>query len=1172
MADTKRSQRGSRGMGWPARKLGTPGRAFAPRRDRGTTRSLGIQQLESRIAFAIAPSLVADLNTIPNSSYPTIGEQGSTVGVTPSGLLFLADDHVHGNELWISNGTAAGTSLLKDANPGRAEIGLAATSPLFNGAFYAIVNQQASDPWSPNATQLWKTDGTAAGTVFVKELSSSYAYGGNFVTFSNALYFDLEGQVWKTDGTGAGTVKVAGFGGPSTGATSVDLFVLGDALFGLVDDSNGATLYRMSLAGVVTQVVALPSVTLNTMSGPIEKVIIGNRLLFAAADGDQPPSLWATDGTAAGTGPVFAGGAGPSYPNGFTLFGSSVYFTGEAAASGSELWRTDGAAAGTSLVKDIEAGSASSFPGAFTVAGGKLFFRAMTAAAGDELWVSDGTTAGTRLVKDIATGANNGEAVSSSPSSLTPFTGKLFFSANGNQLWKSDGTAVGTVLVKDITPTSPTTGSGGFGAMAEFNGRLFFPADDGVAGNELWSSDGSTAGTKLVKDVAPGDGDGVPGGSASYLAGAALGSAFIFAGDDGVTGLEVYKRDANGTVSLVKDIAEGGFSYGYNVGSRPEEFTAAGGAVYFGAEEAGFGPTSVRIWKTDGTAAGTVPVGEVSSSTNGRFGFTSFGGAVIFCADTANGRGIYRTDGTDAGTVLVADGFDTEEFTVWNGKLYFSAYDNGGTRIYGMATPASTPVRAAFDDGSVFAEGYRLAAVGNRLFIEGALVAGEYESHVFVTDGTASGTRSVTTAGGVLPGIYGSPRFTPAAGTLFFTASTPETGTELWRTQTVAGVETAVLVKDITPGTDDSIIDSLVADGTRASFLVKGTYDAPTAPVLWETDGTTAGTKPATIVGGQQPTVLGLSPVAGGRIFAVAADQTHGTELWALDIVAPPGAPTALVAVPGAASVALSWTAPATGGRPITDYVIQYRRASVATWSTFADPVSSATTATVTGLIGGANYLFRVVARNDVGDGLPSASIAATVPTPPGAPTGLTAIGGVGQAVLNWSAPVSAGSTPITDYVIQFRRASVATWSVFADGVSTARTATVTGLAGGANYLFRVTARNAIGDGPPSGTAVATILMPPSPPQWVSAVAGAGTATLAWTLPANQGSSPVSDYVVQFRRLSSAVWSTFDDGVSTTRTTTVTGLVRGANYAFRIIARSAAGDGAPSGQRSLTIG
>jgi hypothetical protein len=278
------------------------------------------------------------------------------------------------------------------------------------------------------------------------------------------------------------------------------------------------------------------------------------------------------------------------------------------------------------------------------------------------------------------------------------------------------------------------------------------------------------------------------------------------------------------------------------------------------------------------------------------------------------------------------------------------------------------------------------------------------------------------------------------------------------------------------------------------------------------------------------------------------------------------------VAVPGAASVALSWTAPATGGRPITDYVIQYRRASVATWSTFADPVSSATTATVTGLIGGANYLFRVVARNDVGDGLPSASIAATVPTPPGAPTGLTAIGGVGQAVLNWSAPVSAGSTPITDYVIQFRRASVATWSVFTDGVSTARTATVTGLVGGANYVFRVTARNAIGDGLPSGTAVATILMPPSPPQWVSAVAGAGTATLAWTLPANQGSSPVSDYVVQFRRLSSAVWSTFDDGVSTTRTTTVTGLVRGANYAFRIIARSAAGDGAPSGQRSLTIG
>ncbi|MBU6277202.1 MAG: fibronectin type III domain-containing protein, partial [Planctomycetes bacterium] len=623
--------------------------------------------------------------------------------------------------------------------------------------------------------------------------------------------------------------------------------------------------------------------------------------------------------------------------------------------------------------------------------------------------------------------------------------------------------------------------------------------------------------------------------------------------------------------TLVKDIST--YDGGWNPGSNPDGFATAGGAVYFGAQERVFGPTFFNVWKTDGTAGGTVKVGSVGSVTNGRFGFTEFGGSVIFCADTPTGRGIYRTEG--AGAVLVADGFDTEEFTVFGGKLYFTARTGFDTGVYVMNTATSTPVRAAFDDGATFLSPGWLAAVGNRLYVVGQSATGQNDGsgQLFVTDGTAAGTRVVAIAGGEVPVIYGSGSLTPATGTLYFVAASSTAGQELYRIQTVGGVETAVPVKDIATGTDDAAISGLVFDGARALFIVSGSYQTPADPVLWESDGTAAGTKPVTFVGAGQPTVLTLAKPAGGRLYAAASDSVHGSELWALPIVTAPGTPTGLSVTPGAASAALAWTAPASnGGRTITDYVIQYRRASVATWSTFADAVSPATAATVTGLLGGANYVFRVIARNDVGDGTPSAAVVATIPTPPGAPTGLTAVGGAGQAILTWNAPSSVGSSPITDYVVEFRRASVTTWSVFADGVSTGRTATVTGLIGGANYLFRVTARSAAGDGLPSATAVATILTPPSPPQWISATAGPGTAALAWTLPASQGTSPITDYVVQFRRLSSAVWSTFDDGVSTTRSATVTGLVRGANYAFRIIARSAAGDGAPSGQRSLTIG
>jgi ELWxxDGT repeat protein len=157
------------------------------------------------------------------------------------------------------------------------------------------------------------------------------------------------------------------------------------------------------------------------------------------------------------------------------------------------------------LVKDIRPGSTGSEPGRLANLNGTLLFSANDGILGEELWKSDGTAEGTVLVKDINPGLESGFSGNFYPWSPAKVNGTLFFAADdgstGYELWKSDGTAEGTVLVKDINP-----GSNGSTPKycANLNGTLFFGASEGVFGRELWRSDGTEAGTVLVKDIRPG--------------------------------------------------------------------------------------------------------------------------------------------------------------------------------------------------------------------------------------------------------------------------------------------------------------------------------------------------------------------------------------------------------------------------------------------------------------------------------------------------------------------------------------------------------------------------------------------------------------------------------------------------------------------------------------------
>ena len=288
---------------------------------------------------------------------------------------------------------------------------------------------------------------------------------------------------------------------------------------------------------------------------------------------------------------------------------------------------------------------------------------------------------------------------------------------------------------------------------------------------------------------------------------------------------------------------------------------------------------------------------------------------------------------------------------------------------------------------------------------------------------------------------------------------------------------------------------------------------------------------------------------------------------WGAPLPTPPSAPRAVSAAAGANRVTLTWSAPTQGGTGgVDDYLIEYSSNDGSSWTTFSDGVSTATSATVTGLLNGTTYSFRVSASNEAGTGPASDVVRASVgvPSPPG---DLVGTPGSSHVELTWSVPSETAGSPITDYVIEYRVDGASSWSIFADGESTATSAIVTGLSNGVAYQFRVSATNAIGTGSPS-TSITVVPWqadaPSAPGDLVVATVMATSMVLEWRAPATDGGSPVLTYDVDQSTDNGASWS---PSLLTGRelrsggghAATVYGLESGLEYRFRVRAVNVAG-------------
>ncbi|MDC0710840.1 hypothetical protein POL68_20360 [Stigmatella sp. ncwal1] len=818
----------------------------------GSTAQEGIPGT-SQQALSLGVVQVKDLNTRP-VRFPSV--RSEAVALADGTSLFAARDGLFGEELWRSDGTEVGSSLVKDIAQGLTDSNPRHLTRVGNTVFFAARSEGFNDF---AVEELWKTDGTPSGTVRVKRLPKSGESDqiAGMVQANGTVYFTYdhgyEAQLWKSDGTGAGTVVVQSVAFPYE---DVQLLAVGNTVFFTARDTqHRGELWKLDGAGSQR----LVTFTLSP-SYPRERLTAVGNLLFLASD----KTLWRSDGTPGGT---FAVATLPFQIGEMVAFNGALFFGGYQG-----LWKSDGTVA--SQVQTFEGKV-----GSFATLGGALFFAGTHGSFGTELWTSDGTAAGTHLLKDLVPGPEG-----SLLRELLAWNGGLYFTASTSLgtrgLWRSDGTAAGTLVLKtwaeaegsflEKSHSFTPVGSALLFTVPE-RPEDFFPSI-------TWRTVGTAKGTREMG----GAWTGTRSSQSLTQPLATVGDSVYFAASDGSPGETLWKSDGTptGTVPLrtFSQLTEAGGSW-----EEPPDAVRVGGTLFFKAEDGAHG---FELWKSDGTAFGTVLVKDIVPGPESSYvgDFTELNGVLFFTAvDALFEWSLWRSDGTEGGTFPLKKG-PFSDLTVVNGTLYMtvSAEEDGiGAALWKSDGTLEGTSLVKMPISGRYSYLSRPVAVEGTLFFSAG--DGEGDVQLWKSDGTAGGTVPVKTGFDCIETLYSA----SLHGRVFFLACDATHGYELWRSDgTAAGTG---LLKDIQPGPGNSIPHALTRVGERLVFVA---YDEAHGMELWRTDGTESGTQvlvemtPGTgngiLVTEDNPfTMLGIED----RQLAIfpGGNEASGVELWQTD-------------------------------------------------------------------------------------------------------------------------------------------------------------------------------------------------------------------------------------------------------------------------------------------------